>query len=84
MTTETRETEKTRDAERRAEDRTVDEERQQSNKEGVASSRQKEEGVRDRERPDPASRPTGGAYGEMDRESVSGTEPSGAPALDED
>lgn len=65
------------------EEESVDRERQQSGKEGVESSRQKEEGVRDRAEADPAAQPTEGAYGEMDRESVSDTEPSGAPALDE-
>ncbi len=76
---------KTRDTEERAEDRDVDEERQQSNKEGMASSSQKQDSVRgDRDLPDPASQRTDGAYGEMDGESVSETRPSGAPALDED
>lgn len=69
---------------RDAEEESVDKERQQSGKEGVRSSDQKEEGVRNPRDPDPASEPTEGAYGEMDRESVSGEQPSGAPALDED
>lgn len=75
---------KTRDTEERAEDRDVNRERQQSNKEGMASSSQKQDSARDRDLPDPASQPTDGAYGEMDGESVSETQPSGAPALDED
>ncbi|MDX1630373.1 MAG: hypothetical protein R3234_00790 [Thermoanaerobaculia bacterium] len=70
--------------ENQPEEETVDRERQQSGKEGVESSHQKEEGVRDRAESDPAAQPTEGAYGEMDRESVSETEPAGAPALEEE